>query len=413
MGLDAGPDAGLDAGLDPGVRVACIGNMNNNYFCLVRYLRDMGIQADLLRLNCEQEHFHPSFDSYCEGYKAYTVDLPWGDPASFAALSPEAIARDLAPYTHIVACNYAPAFVHKAGRRLDAFCPHGSDYTEVPYYKDESGHGWHPLSLAQRAAIQGAAHVFAPAHNPERERYWAELAPRGIRHQHSVPILYMPEYAPEALAARVGLAPSYGRVLTLRQSCDLLVYHHSRHVWASAQYPDDLKGNDVLFKGLALFAKARPGVRVGLVCHEYGVDVEASKRLIAELGIADLAHWMPLAGRKQVMPCAALADVVASGFAYSWKGGGVVSEALCLGKPLLGRRDDHLDPEGAAALYPMLTAATPEEVAARLAQAADDPAGVADIGRRGRQWMSDSLIAPALERFRAIFTGASECTASR
>lgn len=290
-----------------GTRVACVGNMNNNFFCLVRYLRDMGLEADLLRLNCEQEHFHPASDTYGEAYRGYTVDLPWGDPASFENVSPEALAASLAPYGRIVACSFAPAFAAKAGRRLDAFCPHGSDYTEIPYYKDASGQGLHPLSLAQRVAIKGAAHVLAPAHNPVRERYWTELAPEGRRHHVGLPIIYMPEYAPERLADQAAGVPFYPQVRALRERCDLLVYHHSRHVWASEGYEDDLKGNDVLLKGLALFAAQRPGVRVALACHEYGVDVEASKQLAAQLGIGHLVHWLPLAGRKQVMPCAALA----------------------------------------------------------------------------------------------------------
>ena len=45
------------------IKIACIGNMNNNMFCLVRYLRDKGYDAHLFLVD-EFDHFLPGSDSY-------------------------------------------------------------------------------------------------------------------------------------------------------------------------------------------------------------------------------------------------------------------------------------------------------------------------------------------------------------
>ena len=60
------------------MKIACIGNMNNNMFCIVRYLRDMGYDANLFLLH-EQDVFIPSADSFNDDYLAYTHQLDWYD----------------------------------------------------------------------------------------------------------------------------------------------------------------------------------------------------------------------------------------------------------------------------------------------------------------------------------------------
>lgn len=41
-------------------KVALVGNMNNNFFSLIRYLKDKNIQAELFLLNNEMGHFCPN-----------------------------------------------------------------------------------------------------------------------------------------------------------------------------------------------------------------------------------------------------------------------------------------------------------------------------------------------------------------
>ena len=45
------------------MKIGIIGNMNNSYFSLARYLRDEGYDCELLIFTDEPEHFDPSCDT--------------------------------------------------------------------------------------------------------------------------------------------------------------------------------------------------------------------------------------------------------------------------------------------------------------------------------------------------------------
>ena len=46
------------------MKIALLGNMNNNNYVLLRYLRDNNLEADLLLFDDELYHFSPSHDSF-------------------------------------------------------------------------------------------------------------------------------------------------------------------------------------------------------------------------------------------------------------------------------------------------------------------------------------------------------------
>ncbi len=50
------------------MKIGVIGNMNNMYFSLTRYLLDEGFDCEQLIFDYEAEHFHPSYDSYENGF---------------------------------------------------------------------------------------------------------------------------------------------------------------------------------------------------------------------------------------------------------------------------------------------------------------------------------------------------------
>ena len=60
-------------------KIALIGNSNNNFFSLTRFLKDKGYEADLFLCNNELSHFHPSNDTYSLDFMQYTFRLPFGN----------------------------------------------------------------------------------------------------------------------------------------------------------------------------------------------------------------------------------------------------------------------------------------------------------------------------------------------
>lgn len=212
------------------MRVACLGNMNNNMFCLVRYLRDRGYDAHLLMLSHEQEHFLPEADTYSQNYSTFVRRLQWGSDPDFAKTTAKTIRKDLDGFDAIIACNYAPAFLQKAGIELTVFCPHGSDYYEVAFQKDHHNE-LTPLAQAQRTSIQEARFIMAPKTNPDREWYWHTLQPKGERVNHPTPLLYLPEYTPERIARFWSPGLAYETLSKIKKEHDLLLFQHARQCW--------------------------------------------------------------------------------------------------------------------------------------------------------------------------------------
>lgn len=383
------------------MRIACLGNMNNNMFCLVRYLRRQGLDAHLLLLSHEQQHFLPEADTHDDAYLAYTRRLSWGSEPDFGKTDPAQIRADLAGFDAFVACNYAPAFLHKAGIAVDLFCPHGSDYNEVPFYAAADGSPT-PLAVAQRGGIAQARHIMATPTNAVCEGYWHRLEPRGLRIPYPIPLIFLPEYDEEH--TRPEYADEAGRALLseLRARGGLVAMQHTRQCWSNPALANDHKGNDVLLRGFARFL-AESGAQADLVLLEYGPDVEASRRLAQELGLARAVHWLPKTQRKRLMPLLRMADLCALEFRYSWIAGGALFETLALERPMLARRDDQDHP--GRRLFPLLRAATSEEVAQRLADFTQDRAAYADMGAQGRRWLEEEITAPAVQAALAVLRG--------
>ena len=65
------------------MKIGIIGNMNNAYFSLARYLRDEGYDCELLILANEPAHFDPLNDTFSDDYTTYCKHVSWGEPADF------------------------------------------------------------------------------------------------------------------------------------------------------------------------------------------------------------------------------------------------------------------------------------------------------------------------------------------
>ena len=382
-------------------KVACIGNMNNNMFSLVRYLRDLGYDAELVMMSHEKEHYQPEADTYDDEYKRYTRQLSWGGESNFDATPAEVIAREMEGYNCLIGCNYAPAFLSKAGLSLDIFCPHGSDYYEVPFYTDAQNNPT-ALAAAQRDGIVNALYILSPATNQIREQYWKRLAPKGKRIFHPIPLLYLPQY--DNLAFHQGADSPSERFKAFKAQHKYCIFHHVRHCWNNPEQANDHKGNDILLRGLAEYTRTY-GDDFGLVSMEFGPEVEASKELICQLGIEKNVLWLPAMRRKEIMPLLRLADIAAIEFRYSWITGGALFEAMAASLPVMAKRND-VDYPGQK-LFPLMEASSSEGVAQRLREFVRHPEEHREMGRGGRAWVRDEVIGKAVDAVHEILQAIS------
>jgi hypothetical protein len=387
------------------VKVAFLGNMNNNHFAMARYLRDRGVDADVLMFDNEPEHFHPSADSYDDSFASFCRTLTWGNPAKWARASNEAIARDLCGYQVIVGCGLAPAFCRRIGRPLDIFVPYGADlYYFTRYhltYPNRILGTW--LAVAhQRKGIPQSSVFHMDVTNRLYEDRWAEFRGNAQRWYCGMPMVYTGVYSPENVR-RVAESTRWAREFaTIRGQSDLLLFSHVRHVWGGPSSDPGQKGTDRLLEGLALFMRCHPGITVNLITFSYGTSIHESKALVSKLRLEKSVHWFPLASRRDLMCGILHADIVCSEFEHSWLSGGVLYEAMVMEKPIVGFRDDRLYSGQYPRLYPILNARTPESICARFEEYLGDPGAHRARGQQGRRWYDEFVVQPTLDRYMAF-----------
>jgi len=383
-------------------RTALIGNMNNNHFALARYLRERGVEADLLLFNNEHEHFQPAADTYDLDFMAYTKRLSWGISTGFVVASGGLVKRDLERYAVLIGCGLAPAFCGKAGRKLDIFVPYGDDIWIETKYRLTSPQ-WLASVLAavaaQRAAIRNVGVIHMTRTNDIFERRLKRLAPRVERWLQAVPMVHAGTYSEATLDSRI-VRSHWGHVFKqVRAEHDFVAMYHARHHWTGDRSDPNSKGTDRLLRGWAAFVRGNPGKHCALVTMEYGPDVSASKRLVQELGVADTVVWMPKMLRKDLMVGLALCDVVCGEFEHNWVASGVLYEALVAARPILAWREDELYRADFPWLYPILNARSVEQIAARLNEAARNSSWARQIGQSGSDWYREQVVRKAVDRY--------------
>lgn len=377
------------------MRIGLFCNMNNNFFSLVRHLRDQGRSAQLFCFETDHAHFNPDNDALDDAHLAYVQTLPWGRGSHLLKTSAREIRTVFDEFDAIVGCGMALAYAHKAGRRTDAFVPFGGDlYGEARVPPLRLGTLRKSLKARRLARLQRDGIRDARMLMTELEVYGGfarEVGFTGALRDTHMPMVY--DYTEQLRRASVVAGSAFAkRYNTLRASSDFLVFHHARHVWKTRAEPTAVKGNDVLIRGFKRFVDAGECRAPLLVMFENGVDVALSKALVHELDLGAHVAWFPVTPRREIFYGLLGADVAAGQFGLPCALNGVIQEALVCAKPLLhhradaARRPSALDP-----LYPICEAGNEPEVAAALSRLWRDPDLRYRLGQQSRAWYQEVL----------------------
>jgi hypothetical protein len=412
------------------MKIGLIGNMNNNNFAILRYLRDLGADAHLLLFTNDGAaslgHFTPDSDTWnIEQWQAYIhqTDIP---NSSYSALDPsitslilkraslqgvsEGLLSLLRPvtrsmirkayggYPHLIGSGIAPALCHRAGLKLSIFYPYsiGVEYLDSPEFLEEARRGsfvrrqlWNLVKRRQRKGIIETRHVLNAETGP------TESALNGIgvsSTRLALPLYYNREVPPEKPAH-----PLLSEALARITCAHLAVLSSSRLCWQQPpSYTDDEwrylnKNNHWLLHAFRGLCQARPGLNPLLILIEYGPDVDLAKRLCHELGIEQHVLWLPKMSRKELAWLLARVDVAVGEFydAPSLLWGGTGWEALACGKPLL--QGFNFQPGEFSSKFghpppPMMPVQSEDDILPHLLAAADDRQALALMGRDAKEW---------------------------
>jgi hypothetical protein len=146
------------------------------------------------------------------------------------------------------------------------------------------------------------------------------------------------------------------------------------------------KGNDVLFRAAARLATAGHQFRIELI--EWGVEVEASKKLIADLGIADRVRWLPTMRKHELWKAYCQSHAVVDQFASKVMGG-VGFEAMALGRRLISAMDHDTFARFFGQAPPILAASSVDECEAQMLRVIGDADDRAELGASSANWIRD------------------------
>lgn len=369
------------------MKIGIIGNMNNAYFSLARYLRDEGYDCELLILANEPAHFDPACDTFSNDHKTYCNQASWGDPAHFWEQNFAIVKDDLARYDFLIGNGPAPAYIMKAGRTLDLFIPYGRDLYALPFLllvHPRRMLSYVALSYYQRKGIRKCAHILFDRTNAAMEKVIRKLRYPGNRIVSPAPMFYNKEY--DSALQKNSDDPLLTKLNKLREENDFLLLQHSRQIWKHSADKWSYKGNNLLISGYAKFIKEHNLRSVKLILLEYGTDVTHTKKLIASLGIEDAVVWFPKMPRNKLMTILAASDLVIGELHHSWLSYGVVLEALSMAKPFMHKRIDAEFSADYPELYPMLHASSAQSVYAGLHKAFYNRESIRNIGEKGKEW---------------------------
>lgn len=384
-------------------RIAVIGNMNNNHFALMRYLRDLGEDADLLLYTNELEHFSPECDTWeWEKWRPHVHRLGISNGGADAILARgAALRRRFAEYDVCIGNGIAPVLFARMGRRLDMFIPYGDGVEFII----EHHFTWKRLrsSLARglrkklmERALKRAVDVIVSANrHPHSQETYRRLGVTPVALP--IPMLYL-EQPPESGAAHT---PAVSSALERMRRSELVVFSHVAHIWKNLPVPHYMGGfgkrNNWLVEGFAEFLKSAPDRDALLCLVEYGPDVPETKRLITELGLESRVLWLPQMQRRELMAVLRHVDIGASEFAEMYWGG-CGWEFLATGVPMLHQLKDpeHYDSDDMP-LPPFFNVGSPGEIAEVLRS--HDRGSLREMGAACEQWFQKHQGAELARRY--------------
>jgi len=374
------------------MKIACIANMNNNMFCLVRYLRDAGYDAHLFLVE-EFGHFRPEADTYDEEYKKYTHELDWYE-IGYWKTSPDKIKKDLNGFDFIIGSDLVPAFLEKAKMVTDVFIPHGGDLIYHPVYKFKHFPpkrweiGAYARARAVKKGIRKSKYILFEYTNEELEVFIDKLNIKGKRIVSNAVFLYLPQYTKDNFKKQ----EVYEKVMAVRNSYELIIFHQCRHVWRPIREEFQYKGNDILLKAYTKFLKANPESKAILILFEYGWDFRESIDLVKELGIEDNVLWLPIMLRKEIMVWLDMVDICVGELGRSFLAYGSVYEDLALKKPFVGFRRDELYLKFHKDLYPMVSTNNEDVIADMFSDYLIHKDKYIQMGINSHNWMVQNAI---------------------
>lgn len=324
------------------MKVALISNMNNNYFALLRYLRDMGVDAHLFRYIDEYNHFTPDNDSWeLERWEPFIHVLPftyYGYTDTYANYPEPEVKQALQNFDILMGSGPTPAYLSRIGIYLDVFMAYktGIEYCreDISWRRPKLAMKTNRFNQLQQRSIGKALYMINVDYRSITLNMIRKTGVKTID-------LGSPFVYPEILPTNTKMDAVYIEGMARMERSDFVICHLGRHLWKQT-LRSKLKmipfinnnANNKVIEAFARLIQEEKADNAILVLFEYGPQVALSKQLISELGIGEQVLWFPITPRRIIMQiikkCSLGIGDISVGF---W--GGKAMEFLSSGVPLI------------------------------------------------------------------------------
>ncbi len=397
------------------MKIALIGNMNNNNFSIMRYLRDLGEDAHLFLWANDGvgtlAHFNPEFD--CQNINKWRPYIHQTKLVNgYNSLLPNPRKLKLAPsikyikelfseFNFFIGSGLSPAILQRANIKLDIFSPYGSGIEFV-------GLGINRTMLRDPFSIRKVVFKFVRERQIiaiKKARYCLN-SEIGITAEtfKEINCEFLPIQSPIVYNREniIDYTPSLNLsdFINAREVNDLVVFSHASHMWikkdnySQFEWSRASKHNDWLVIGFSQFIKTNRFKKAKLVLIDYGNDAHHTRKLCVDLGIDKHVLWLSKLPRKDIMFVLSKCDLGVGEFAVSpgsiW--GGTGWEVLASGKPLLQTFNfttnqfqsifGHEPPA-------ILDVKCSEDVTNYLLDWCDNKSKYTEIGENGKKWFNN------------------------
>lgn len=168
--------------------------------------------------------------------------------------------------------------------------------------------------------------------------------------------------------------------LRAKYDSDFIFFHPTRQDWTHQDVHN--KGNDKLFKAFAKFIKINKKQAI-LIAVEKGRDVEKSKELVNQLGIARYVEWINPVDKKTLVEILNTVDLCFDQFAYGFYGLAAL-EALSVGIPTFLYLDHEIPGQESP---PVVNAFSENDIYEKMAQLTAEKNRLVEIGKNSREWI--------------------------
>jgi glycosyltransferase involved in cell wall biosynthesis len=374
------------------VRVHVVGNICNNGFDLVTALRKLGVDAHLFLTWGDQAHPQTRPES--------------GDP-TLAAGYPPWIHEMKVPLARLRHRGSLPKQVRDELAACDVIHTHGHYAVWIkdsgtPYVIQPFGRDFFVLPFGRPPRSFRRLEDFLPDYRlvgfkeQIRDAYRKSSAIVLMNVDHLWERAYT-TLVPGRKVAAIGLivdtdllspggddADRPPVVAQLRKEFELLLFQPTRQIWTPAGRRENAHysyGNDLFLRGLAVAVRGGASA-VAILVDRGNRCTEASKALIAELGIQRNVRWVREMRRHELLAYYRHTDVTVDAF-YAGGFGSACLEAMACASPVLMYYDEASNRAVFGEVAPVVNARNVDEIAARIRESAS-PAGRAALAERGR-----------------------------